>query len=414
MYEQWFRNPSTVARYESAPYAEDRKRFLMRYAQQGYAPRSLADMASTLLAVVGALDRHPDQKLTPDQVRAITDRLASRHCRQDGGRSPDTADKFRHLAIQWLRFVGRLRDPIPLSASSLSQLDDFSAWMERERGLSPITIWRRYRCIRQFLRWYEGKGRPISDVQVTDIDGYLAQHGATRWSRVSVVNNAGALKAFFRFAGMRGWCHLSIADAIRGPRLFSREDVPSGPSWEDVQRLIASLDTERPRDIRDRPAVMLLAIYGLRVGEVSQLKLEDIDWERDQILIRRPKLRRAQTYPLVTIVGNAILRYLRSARPRCQRREVFLSSKAPFQPVSQGALYETISQHTRQLGIFLPHRGPHALRHACATHLLAQGCSLKEIGDLLGHRSSSATRIYAKVDMKGLREVATFDLGGLL
>ena len=243
MYEQWFRNPSTVARYESAPYAEDRKRFLMRYAQQGYAPRSLADMASTLLAVVGALDRHPDQKLTPDQVRAITDRLASRHCRQDGGRSPDTADKFRHLAIQWLRFVGRLRDPIPLSASSLSQLDDFSAWMERERGLSPITIWRRYRCIRQFLRWYEGKGRPISDVQVTDIDGYLAQHGATRWSRVSVVNNAGALKAFFRFAGMRGWCHLSIADAIRGPlsRPTNLDPVSSHRSGPTAAKLFFSL-----------------------------------------------------------------------------------------------------------------------------------------------------------------------------
>lgn len=65
------------------------------------------------------------------------------------------------------------------------------------------------------------------------------------------------------------------------------------------------------------------------------------------------------------------------------------------------------------LGISAPHTGPHSLRHACATHLVTEGLSLKEIGDHLGHRSSLSTRIYAKVDLPGLREVAAFDLGGL-
>ena len=65
------------------------------------------------------------------------------------------------------------------------------------------------------------------------------------------------------------------------------------------------------------------------------------------------------------------------------------------------------------LGIHVPRRGPHSLRHACAGRLVAEGFSLKEIGDHLGHRSAYATRIYAKVDLVGLREVANFDLGGL-
>ena len=75
---------------------------------------------------------------------------------------------------------------------------------------------------------------------------------------------------------------------------------------------------------------------------------------------------------------------------------------------------QSVSRRLHALGVPLPHYGPHALRHACATHLLERGLSLKEIGDHLGHRSPEATRIYAKVDLAGLRAVGDFDLEGLL
>jgi integrase len=73
-----------------------------------------------------------------------------------------------------------------------------------------------------------------------------------------------------------------------------------------------------------------------------------------------------------------------------------------------------VCQRLTRLGIRTAHRGPHSLRHACAARLVAEGLTLKEIGDHLGHRSASSTRIYAKVDLPGLREVAAFDLGELL
>jgi integrase/recombinase XerD len=115
----------------------------------------------------------------------------------------------------------------------------------------------------------------------------------------------------------------------------------------------------------------------------------------------------------VSEVGEAILRYLQQVRPRCARREMFLTLKAPFRRLSQGALYRVVSTRLGALGIQVPRRGPHCLRHACAGRLVAEGFSLKEIGDHLGHRSTEATRIYAKVDLVGLREVANFDLRGL-
>ncbi len=118
-------------------------------------------------------------------------------------------------------------------------------------------------------------------------------------------------------------------------------------------------------------------------------------------------------YPLCRPVGDAVLRYLREVRPRCDRREVFLTLRAPFHPLSF-ALGAMVQRRLRALGLTLPRYGPHALRHACATHLLSQGLSLKEIGDHLGHRSSDATCIYAKVDLAALRAVADFSLEDLL
>jgi len=85
----------------------------------------------------------------------------------------------------------------------------------------------------------------------------------------------------------------------------------------------------------------------------------------------------------------------------------------PVRPMQTGALSSMVHTRFDQVGIESPQRGGHALRHACATYLINQGITLKEVGDHLGHRNYNSTRIYAKVNLAGLSEVANFDLGGL-
>lgn len=286
--------------------------------------------------------------------------------------------------------------------------------MEDERSLSSTTIQRWCGYLKQFLCWYGAKRRPFSAVDIIDLDTFLTYCGAKGCSRVSINNKATGLRAFFRYAGKKGWCGPLIAEAIKGPRVFTQENLPSGPSWHDVRRLLASMETNQPGDIRDRPILMLLAVYGLRATEVATLRLGDIDWEHDLISVSRLKGRGRQIYPLSPTVGSAILRYLQEGRPRCSWREVFLTFSAPLRPISRAGLHSLTKRRMLKLGIYAPHTGPHSLRHACAAHLVEEGFSLKEIGDHLGHRSSSATRIYAKVDLPGLRKVAAFDLGGLI
>jgi integrase len=209
-----------------------------------------------------------------------------------------------------------------------------------------------------------------------------------------------------------------LVDATKGtidkPRLYCHEGLPQGPAWRDVQRLIESVSDENPTHIRNRAVILLLAVYAFRINEVSKLTLDDIDWEAERLHVRRSKLKKVEEYPLATEVGTAILRYLKEVRPRSSRRELFLTLRAPYRPLSSASLGARVGTLVRRLGIKLAHYGPHALRHACATHLLAQGLSLKQIGDHLGHRSAQATRIYAKVDVSSLRQVADQTLAGLV
>lgn len=293
-------------------------------------------------------------------------------------------------------------------------LQVFLTFLQQERGFAEATIINRRRSLMPFLAWLAGKGVELSEVSPTTISAYFTGAVAGRWKRSSISFHVQSLRSFFRYAHSRGWCVAGIAESIDAPRLYTHENLPQGPTWEEVQKLLSSVRGTSPAHVRSRCAILLCAVYGFRVGEVCRLRLEDIDWAEERIAVRRPKQRKIQTYPLITEVGNALLRYLKKVRPICAHREVFVTFRRPYRPVSVGALSTMTQKLQKRVGLKLKRYGPHALRHACATHLLAQGLTLKEVGDHLGHVSVAATRIYAKVDLTGLREVAAFDVSPLV
>ena len=181
-----------------------------------------------------------------------------------------------------------------------------------------------------------------------------------------------------------------------------------------MQQLLSSTCGDRPADIRAHAILILLAVYGLRRGEVAGLTLDDLDWAGERIAVSRPKQRRTQHYPLLPVLGEAILRYLREVRPRCTHRALFLTLSAPIRPLSAASITPIVHARLSALGVTVSPCGAHCLRHACASHLLASGFSLKQIGDHLGHRAANSTLSYTKIDLAGLRQVAELDLGALL
>jgi integrase/recombinase XerD len=414
MFEHLFSQPSVVARHRAAPYAEERAHYLTHCAQQGYARATLRLKARELLWVARKLQVHPELPVTPAQLKAAASAWDGRQ--QDAGRPLNirrTQARFMAEARAWLRFLGcwyESPETVPFAALR----EEFASWMASAQGLSAVTIQCRSRHIDQFLRWYGARRSSLAEVQLEDIDAFLITCGHQGWTRLSVRNMAAALRVFFRYAGVQGWCRAAIAEAIQGPRVFTQTTLPAGPTWEEVQELLGTLDTDHPGDIRDRAILMLFALYGWRRGEVAQLRLDHLDWDQNLIWAPRSKTRHTAPYPLIPSVGAAIIRYLQVVRPASTHRELFLTLTPPFRPLSGSALHGLTRKRLQALEIETTHHGPHALRHACAMRLVAEGLSLKEIGDHLGHRSTAATRVYAKVDLVGLREVAAFDLGALL
>jgi integrase/recombinase XerD len=416
MFEKIFRRRYYVARHASAPFAEERQRYLAECVRRGDARVVVRQKAEELYWVACRLSVYGNLHLTLDQVRAAALDCDWRDRECAGTRRlylPATRMRFVKYAQRWLLFLGCLRQseaPIPFQA----RLELFCRWAREERGFTAATVNQYFKSIRLFLRWYGNLDRPLSEVQLNDIDVYLAHGSAQGWCRKTVSNMVAALRAFFRYGASQGWVRPTLASGICGPPIYSLEKLPAGPAWTDVQRLLAGLDADCPKDIRDRAILMLFAIYGLREKEVAQLRLEHLDWEHDLLHVARVKRRETQTYPFLPSVGNAIIRYLQTVRrPFSPHREVFLTLRSPYGPMSTAALYYVAAPRLKALGVQTAHHGPHSLRHACAARLVAEGLSLKEIGDHLGHRSTSATRAYAKVDLLGLREVAAFDLGAV-
>lgn len=417
MLNQIFTCPHTIERHLAAPFVEQRLSYLHDCAAHGASRATLRLVAANLLAINDYLNLGTEGDISSAQIEAAADRWIQRpnqyHRRKD---SSATRTKFISDAKHWLRFLDRLhQEPVP-PCPEAHLLAEFRDYMEHERGWSPQTIRTRCTLLTAFLRRVCGPHRSLSDLTIADIDQAIARkRSADGCARVTVQAYASVLRAFFRYAETRGWCMPGLAAAIISARVFQGETLPVGPSWDDVRRLLTSTEGDGHTDMRDRAILLLLAVHGLRSSEVRRLRLEDLDWEHERMTITRSKPQvHTQVYPLVLTVGEAILRYLKEARPRCQSRALFVATKAPVQPLSNSAIWQLVSRRLRALNLPLRHCGPHALRHACASRLLSEGLSMKEIGDHLGHRSPAATAHYAKVDLVGLRQVADFSLGGLI
>jgi site-specific recombinase XerD len=411
MFDQILSRQFHILRHRSGPYSEERQRYLSSLIQEGRSRKTLQDICGLLYSISQLLPL--DRRVTIPQIEAAADEYGkSRHCSR---RSLHAATRwFVYHATKCFRFLGRLHKPVAKQAFGL-ELEAFLTFEIQERGLAPATISNRQRSLSAFLTWLAIKVESLAEVTPDHIARYFATVGAQRrWERTSISFLVNQLRQFFRFADSKRWCRTGLAATIDAPRMYGLERLPRGPAWTDVQRLIRASRGSDPSNIRDHAMLLLLAVYGFRSGEVRLLRLDDLDWERETIHVRRSKQRKSQRYPLVREVGDAILHYLRKVRPQSRRPEVFLTLKHPHQPLSGGGFGTMVRKRMQRLGLKLHSYGPHTLRHACATHLLNDGFSLKEVGDHLGHVSPVATQIYTKVDLASLREVGDFDLRWLV
>ncbi len=414
MLEQIF-FPRNAEKYRAAPLLDQRERYLRHLQRLGTSRSALRKCANDQLSLIRLLNLRGDDRVSIHRIEAaaiIWSRPKGRRCNRPASSKART--RFVSRGIQWLRFLGWLDEPEREHHPHHAEAAIFEKSLREERGLSHATIQSYRRAADHFFVWLAGKGIPLFAVQIADIDDAVAaEHSRGAWNRRTIHDYAQRLRAFFIYAEANGWCRAGLAAGIMTPRFMADETVPKGVRRNDVVRLLASVQGDRPVDKRDRAILMLFVTYGLRAGEVAGLRLDDLDWESEIIRVRCPKPGRTHVWPLSLEVGNAILRYIREARPTGLGRSLFFTSHAPIRPVGRATLGKIVSDRLADIGIVTGRRGAHALRHAAAQHLLDQGMSMKVIGDFLGHRDPSSTAIYAKINLAALREVAALDLEGL-
>jgi integrase/recombinase XerD len=389
---------------------------------QGYgsvARRNYARIARRFLEYLYDHARTVETALPADVEDFL--RRERRVYRKRHGRAPPSIPKWRRSCTAPLRLILHLVQgqwpPTPAPKQETLRelfhrklLKGYDIWMDELRGLARATRVQRIDRAREFLSRLGERSEPnlLHELQVRDIDAYLTcrTQGLRRKSINDVTSD---LRVFLRYLHGSGTTARDLSTSVTSPILYTYEDIPSAPLAEDVQKVLAT--TRRDRNLggrRDYAILTLLATYGLRSGEITALRLDDLDWRNEVLLVRHSKTGTSSKLPLLPEPGEALLNYLENARPRSAVREVFLCLNAPHRAFPHGsALYDVIRRRLDAAGI-VRHgkKGPHAFRHARAVSLLRAAVPLKQIGDILGHRSTLSTGVYLKLATEDLRGVA--------
>jgi site-specific recombinase XerD len=288
-----------------------------------------------------------------------------------------------------------------------AMLSGYLWFLEHHRGFSPSTTQARVRWARVLFDHLNGKisSKGLDTITIEMIDEFVLTRAASM-SRGYQHQLIESVRCVLRYLRQERYIRYDLASQLSSPRRYVDATVPPILTPEEIERVVAAVDCRAPTGLRDRAVLVLLAVYGVRSGEIVALRIDDVDWELDRLRIMQRKNRRELVLPLVPEVGEAILTYLRNGRPETDHREVFVGHKAPHAPMGTTAVYLTVRKAIKRAGIRPPQLGPRLFRHAKATMWVRSGWSLKAVGDLLGHRTADATRVYSKLAVEDLRTVA--------
>jgi integrase/recombinase XerD len=382
----------------------------------GFTKARVRSIAAMLLHIVRLLELNTLRPVDPLEIEQASLRWLTlsgfrKSAAARGNWSPFT---FRFTATNWLRFHNQLTPPVIQKEPSEMITDEFVKFLRVTKGITDQVAYAIHSRTLIFLRWVLPRHDEFSKISLTDVDDFIEMKRAENCRPRTIASYCAVFRLFLRYAGMRGWTSTKMARLIKSPRISRYDDSPKGPEWRDVRRIL-NLDLgTKPKDLRSKAILSLCAIYAMRSVEIVRLQLSDFDRVNETLTIRRAKSGRIQQYPLAYEVGEKILKYLQFGRPRCCCQNLFVTRRAPFRPVQSASLWTVVAEPLKRLGVISNHYGAHSLRHSCATHLLRSGSSLKDVADFLGHRGLTSVGIYAKYDVRSLREVASFKLGGVI
>jgi len=315
------------------------------------------------------------------------------------------------LEFQWHGCFQRRRSSSPTELPDVLArgLQEYERFCVEELRIRPRTMRGRRHCVTLFLTYLVSCGTSdLRAIGVETVSGFLTSRYHLQPRTLALL--ATDLRSFLRFLSMKGLVPAALVDRVPKVRVSYNTRIPEVWRVEEVAALLAAVDRGSPVGKRDYAILLLAARLGLRVGDIRDLRLEDLRWDEARIERSQSKTGTPVVLPLTAEIGEALIAYLRDGRPPTARREVFLRHQAPFEPFGRdNNLYHIITKYRCGAGIELPkksRKGLHSLRHTVATRLLEAEVPLDTIAGVMGHLSPETTRIYLKVDLAALRSVA--------
>jgi integrase/recombinase XerD len=281
---------------------------------------------------------------------------------------------------------------------------DFLAYLELERGLSRNTLEAYRTDLLQFAEFLDRRRLGLADAGHGDLAAFLSELASTppQKSPATLGRKVACLRSFYRHLRREGLIEHDPTAELRGPRKTQR--LPRVLSREEVARLLREPKGSEPLALRDRALLEVMYACGLRVSEAIGLELTDVDLD-ERMLRARGKGSKERLVPVGRQAVTALRSYSRHGRPVLLGAKVeptlFLNRRGS--PLTRQGLYKIIQAHARGAGLS-ERMSPHTLRHSFATHLLAGGCDLRSLQEMLGHADLATTQVYTHLSAERLKD----------
>jgi integrase/recombinase XerD len=295
----------------------------------------------------------------------------------------------------------------PAPAGIEAEILDFLAYLELERGLSRNTLEAYRSDLLQFGEFLDRRALSLADTQHGDIAAFLSELAAGGAERppvaaATLARKVAALRSFYRHLRREGVLEHDPTADLRGPP--KTRTLPRVLSREEVARLLSDPRGAGPRAVRDRALLEVMYACGLRASEAIGLELADVDLE-EGVLCARGKGSKERLVPIGSQAVAALRAYYRSGRPALlgvgTESRLFVNSRGTR--LTRQGLYKIVQGHARRVGLE-EKMSPHTLRHTFATHLLAGGCDLRSLQEMLGHADLATTQVYTHLSADRLKD----------
>ena len=277
-------------------------------------------------------------------------------------------------------------------------IDSFLDSLYIEKGLSNNTVSSYKNDIKSFFLWLDENSFNPLNINASDANNYVSKLFGDGLKSSSVNRKISAIKSFYIFLQKKKIIMKSpIADIVMPKQ---EKYLPVSMSEEEVERLLNSPDLNIQIERRDKAMIEVLYATGIRISELTNLKLTDLDINRSVLKVFG-KGSKERLVPFGEKAAESLNLYL-TDRKDLKSKEIFLSNRGT--KISRGAFWQRIKIYIKRANLKIS-ISPHTLRHAFATHLLNRGADLRSVQILLGHSDLSTTQIYTHIAKQRLGEI---------